>query len=267
MITYSEILNAAKMVSIQDAVNAAVKASRDQQNLLKLSPIKRFMFPHGKNKIKKEGLNKVVLGMKEIWKELEKCHSKLPENILLLNMDEKRLMKNPANGRTKTQKKGVYMTEQCTPSKQENSFVPINVLDVRKNVFHMHIMRIIQNLSKSFGCVQLAISIIITNQNITLREQARKQRKLMRCSDPKRKPWEICRNDISAYLIRLTSNRTKWQAGGKFRFIYLPPGYNNDPFRNYRMHVADLKSSLIILNSLPSDVEANKVQASERIAA
>ena len=32
----------------------------------------------------------------------------------------------------------------------------------------------------------------------TVREQARKHRKMMRCSDPKRKPWEISRNEISA---------------------------------------------------------------------
>ena len=58
-----------------------------------------------------------------------------------------------------------------------------------------------------------------------MREQARKLRKEMRCSELVRKPREICRNDISA------SNGTNkmWQAGGKARFIYLPPGYNNDP--------------------------------------
>jgi hypothetical protein len=36
---------------------------------------------------------------------------------------------------------------------------------------------------------------------------------------------EVRRNDASA---RNGANRT-WQAGGKARFIYLPPGYNNDP--------------------------------------
>ena len=38
-----------------------------------------------------------------------------------------------------------------------------------------------------------------------------------------------------------------WQAGGKARFIYLPPGYNNDPCINNNVHV---KSSLIDLEFL-----------------
>jgi hypothetical protein len=42
---------------------------------------------------------------------------------------------------------------------------------------------------------------------------------------------EVSRNDL---LARKSGNRaeinlSKWQAGGKARFIYLPPGYNNDP--------------------------------------
>lgn len=36
---------------------------------------------------------------------------------------------------------------------------------------------------------------------------------------------ELHRNDVAT---RKSSNKL-WQAGGKARFIYLPPGYNNDP--------------------------------------
>jgi hypothetical protein len=58
-----------------------------------------------------------------------------------------------------------------------------------------------------------------------VREQAGKLRKQMRCSDLQRKPVEISRNDLSP----IRGINKKWQAGGKARFIYLPPGYNNDP--------------------------------------
>lgn len=43
---------------------------------------------------------------------------------------------------------------------------------------------------------------------------------------------EVGRNDL---LARKSGNRIlgiltqSWQAGGKAKFIYLPPGYNNDP--------------------------------------
>ena len=57
----------------------------------------------------------------------------------------------------------------------------------------------------------------------TVREQARKPLKRMRCSELLRKPAEISRNEISAHEDGLASNRL-WQAGGKARFIYLPPG-------------------------------------------
>lgn len=88
----------------------------------------------------------------------------------------------------------------------------------------------------------------------------------MRCSDLWRKPTETSRNEMSAYENRLTSNR-KWQAGGKARFIYLPPGYNNDPLVTESQQYADLKSSLMDLNILPDNAGDNKAQATFECAA
>lgn len=37
-------------------------------------------------------------------------------------------------------------------------------------------------------------------------------------------------NDIAnVFVCAKESYKVVWQAGGKARFIYLPPGYNNDP--------------------------------------
>jgi hypothetical protein len=112
----------------------------------------------------------------------------------------------------------------------------------------MPIMKIIQTLMMSFGSVQRVISIYITSINTTLREQARKHRKVMRCSEPKRKPWEILRNEVSAMFIHGHKSNSKWQAGGKARFIYLPPGYNNDPCIKIFLNV-HVKSELIDLEA------------------
>ena len=54
-----------------------------------------------------------------------------------------------------------------------------------------------------------------------------------------------------------------WQAGGKARFIYLPPGYNNDPYPIIYQSFADLKSSLMDLKLLPRNGEDNKAQAEQ----
>lgn len=49
---------------------------------------------------------------------------------------------------------------------------------------------------------------------------------------------ELYRNDAAT---RNGSNNefssNSWQAGGKSRFIYLPPGYNNDPCIKLSVHV------------------------------
>lgn len=75
-------------------------------------------------------------------------------------------------------------------------------------------------------------------------------------------------NDIAnCFVAAKEAYKVVWQAGGKARFIYLPPGYNNDPYLTNTQALADLKSSLIVLNILPDNAEDNKVQASERMAA
>lgn len=259
-------LDAVKMESIQDVVNAAARASRDLKNLLKQLPIKKSMLLNGKEKIKKNDFNSPDLGMREIWKDPEQCLWKLLENIKILITVVKKEMKDLLNGTNKIPKKEECMIEQCMLWKRGNLLDQINVLSVKKNVLLMRIMKIIQNPMMSFGYVLHAISIYITNQNITLREQARKLRKKMRCSEPKRKLWEMLRNEASAYENRLISNRM-WQAGGKARFIYLPPGYNNDPYLTDNKAFADLKSSLIVLKTPPDNAEGDKVQAFERMAA
>ena len=48
-------------------------------------------------------------------------------------------------------------------------------------------------------------------------------------------------------MIGHKSNRM-WQAGGKARFIYLPPGYNNDPCINTFLNV-HVKSEVIDLEA------------------
>ena len=65
---------------------------------------------------------------------------------------------------------------------------------------------------------------------------------------------EIRRNDVSP---RNGANR-KWQAGGKARFIYLPPGLTK---------YAQAKFLLMDLELLTGNAEDNKAQAFERMAA
>jgi hypothetical protein len=259
-------LNVVKTVSIQDVVNAAAKASKNLSNLLKLLLKRRNMFLNGKSKIEKNDLSKVGTGILEIWKKLVRCLLMQLENIFPVKKERKIVQKEDQNGKNKTLKNVECMTEQCMLSKQENLLDRLNVQNAEKNVNLKPITKIIQNLTMSFGFVLNVIFIYITNQNITLREQARKHRKMMRCSDLWRKPRETSRNEMSALEIRLLSNRM-WQAGGKAKFIYLPPGYNNDPLVTEPKQYVDLKSSLMDLNLLPDNAGDNKAQASERIAA
>jgi N4-gp56 family major capsid protein len=69
-------------------------------------------------------------------------------------------------------------------------------------------------------------------------------------------------NDIAnCFVSAKEAYKVVWQSGGKARFIYLPPGYNNDPYLIDYQAFADLKSSLIDLNILPRNGEDNKAQA------
>jgi hypothetical protein len=68
-------------------------------------------------------------------------------------------------------------------------------------------------------------------QNFTVNDLTKKLRKEMRKSEllskaregsPKREPrqkWSVPKGKVTEM----------WQAGGKMKFIYLPPGYGNDP--------------------------------------
>jgi hypothetical protein len=233
-----ENLVVVKTESIQDAENAAAKVSRIQKNLLKPLLKRNYMLLNGKKLIEKKGFNKAVIGIKEIWNKLEINLSKLQKNILVVIMGSKKLKNDLQIGTKIILKKDECMIEPCMLLKQVKLLGRIFAVSVIKNVCHMHIMRIIQNLMMFYGYVQYAIFIYITNTNITVREQARKHRKMMRCSDPVTKVLDLHRNDVSANDLSswLTSNST-WQAGGKARFIYLPPGYNNDPCINKILNV------------------------------
>ena len=79
----------------------------------------------------------------------------------------------------------------------------------------------------------------------------------MRCSDLQRKPVEIGRNDLSTRESLTKGFQLPWQAGGKARFIYLPPG----------LMLAQVKFPLIDLELLTDNAEEDKAQAFERMAA
>ena len=75
-------------------------------------------------------------------------------------------------------------------------------------------------------------------------------------------------NDIAnCFVTAKEGYKVVWQAGGKAKFIYLPPGYNNDPLETESKQDADLKLSLIDLEALTDYAEGDRAQAAERWAA
>lgn len=71
-------------------------------------------------------------------------------------------------------------------------------------------------------------------------------------------------NDVAnCFVTAKEGYKVVWQAGGKARFIYLPPGYNNDPLVTESQQYVDLKSFLMGLNILPRNGEDNKAQAEQ----
>lgn len=56
-------------------------------------------------------------------------------------------------------------------------------------------------------------------------------------------------NDIAnCFVAAKEGYKVVWQAGGKMKFIYLPPGYNNDPCINQHFNV-HVKSEVIDLEA------------------
>jgi hypothetical protein len=259
-------LNVVKMASIQDVVNAVQRVLKSQINLKKLLQKRNYIFLNGKRKIEKKDLNKAEVGILEIWKKLVKCLWKLQKNISVATKVKKREMKDHLFGIKIILKKEGFMIEQCMQSKQEKLLDQTIVQNALKFVNLKLIMKTIQNLTMSFGYVLNAISIYIINQNITVREQARKLCKQMRCSDLSTKARDLHRNDVGANLSGWLLSNSMWQAGGKAKFIYLPPGYNNDPLNKNFTHVADLKPFLIDLEAY-GEIYGDKAQATERCAA
>jgi hypothetical protein len=67
-------------------------------------------------------------------------------------------------------------------------------------------------------------------------------------------------NDVAnCFVAAKESYKVVWQAGGKARFIYLPPGYNNDPCINKILSV-QVKPDLIDLEAY-SESHGDKAQA------
>ena len=84
---------------------------------------------------------------------------------------------------------------------QGKYYVILNVKYVLSSAKLMDTMKTIQNHWKLFGCVQNVIFTTIKNIDFTLREQAKRLRNEMRCSDLQRKPVETHRNDVSATVM------------------------------------------------------------------
>lgn len=68
-------------------------------------------------------------------------------------------------------------------------------------------------------------------------------------------------NDVAnCFVAAKESYKVVWQAGGKMKFIYLPPGYNNDPLVTEFQQYVDLKPSLIDLEGY-GESYADRAQA------
>lgn len=259
-------LDVLKMASIPDVRNVALRLRWRRSHPIPPNNEEEFGKENTTKKIGKKLMLKAEHVMNGIWKSIVKKHEFLAKSITKPLKEKKVEEKGKKNGLWTIlikQKFIGYSKQQFTMGKLlDQNFVKI----ARNLVEHMDITKTIQSLMMSYGYVLHVIFTYIINIKCTVREQARRLRKQMRCSDPLTKAVEISRNEISAILRWLSSNR-KWQAGGKARFIYLPPGYNNDPYLIKYQAFADLKSSLIVLKIRTSNVEDNKVQAAERWAA
>jgi hypothetical protein len=72
-------------------------------------------------------------------------------------------------------------------------------------------------------------------------------------------------NDIAnCFVAAKESYKVVWQAGGKARFIYLPPGYNNDPLVLESQQDADVKLFLIDLEGC-GESYADRAQAEAEV--
>jgi len=233
----SVFLNVAKTELIQDVANAAVIASRDLKSLLKQLLIRKSMWLSGKSGTKTETTLNAGDGMKGIWKKPAKCRWSLPKNIIKLKTDVKNEHSVGLIGKRKILKSAVRMIEQCMRLKRENSFDHQVAKNVAWSVSLMRTMRITQNRWTLCGFVQNAISIYITAISTTVNDLAKRRRKVMRKSALPTKAEEVgskCpARHVNFHMVsklnKLKVTVLRWQAGGKAKFIYLPPGYNNDP--------------------------------------
>lgn len=174
-------------------------------------------------------------GTKGIWNTLENYLLRQLRDTFLLKMVKRKGMKDLQNGIKITVKKHVCMIKQCMLLKQENFLDQLNVVNAGKYASRKLITKIIQNLLKLFGSAQNAILIYITDTNITVNDLASGLQMEMRKShlptkaeegSPKREPRQSYDWSVNLNWLKV---RELWQAGGKAKFIYRPPGYGEDP--------------------------------------
>lgn len=238
-----------------------------QKDILSLLPLRRKLLSNnkkeenGKGNIEKkvplQMLKGVETGTNEIWNVLGYFHERLLNGIYLPKMVEKSAMNGLKIGIKIILKKEDVMIEQCMQLKQENLLDLLTVLSVKKSVNPMLIMRTTRNILRSFGFVPNVIFIYIISTNITVRDLTKKLRKEMRKSQLPTKAEEAGSKrparHVNFHVVSKSqvteSKRIKWQAGGKAKFIYLPPGYNNDPYVAKSQWYVDLKPSLIDLEA------------------
>lgn len=227
------LIKAEKMEETYDVKNVAIFMLNKTTNMFLLPEIKKSEEEDGKGNIEKNvdpiTQKNVENGTKEIWSVLGRCHWKLQKNILRQKKVKRKKIKEHVNGKIKILRKEELKKNYNIGLKQEKLKNQTNVQNVNLYVNYKHIMKTIQNLWKLFGYVQDAIFFYIMNTNITVRDLTRRLQKEMRKSDPWRKPKDSRRNDVGANVSRWLSSNSEWQAGGKAKFIYIPPGYNNDP--------------------------------------
>jgi len=73
----------------------------------------------------------------------------------------------------------------------------------------------------------------------------RKSKLLTKVAEKNPKRFFRHRKMVSRPIV-VESNSNLWQAGGKAKFVYLPPGFNNDPCLKRNEHV---KSEVIDLET------------------
>lgn len=270
------LINVEKMAEILNVKSAVIYMLNKITNISLLLKKKKKKEEDGKENIVKELMltmrKNVENGITEIWNMLENCLWKQQKDIYLQKKEEEKEIKELMNGKRKILKKEELKKNYNIGLKPGKLLDHCIVLNVNLNVKFKLIMKIIQNLWMLFGSAKDVIFFYIMNINITVRDLTKRLRKEMRKSQLPTKAEEENPKWFSRYRKIVSKPkwlkvRDLWQAGGKARFIYLPPGYNNDPYSIECQQYADVKSTLMDLKLLPRKGEDNKAQATYECAA